>query len=100
MAKLTDSEIRNRLKDLPGGALTPAGIRKTYSRADFKAAMRFVNAVAGLAEEANHPADILIFGGNKVTFTLMTPSETAVTEKALALAVRIYRAVQVRSGSR
>ena len=94
MAKLTESEIRNRLKDLPGWELTPAGIRKTYSRADFKAAMRFVNAVAGLAEEANHHPDILIFGWNKVTFTLMTHSEKAVTEKDLALAARIERAAQ------
>ena len=92
MAKLTDSEIRNRLIDLPGWELTPAGIRKTYSRADFNAAMRFVNAVAGLAEEANHHPDILIFGWNKVTFTLMTHSEKAVTEKDLALAARIERA--------
>jgi len=94
MAKLTDSEILNRLKDLPGWELAPAGIRKTYSRADFKAAMRFVNAVAGLAEEANHHPDILIFGWNKVTFTLMTHSEKAVTEKDLALAARIERAAQ------
>ena len=94
MPKLSEAEIKNRLKDLPGWELAPAGIRKTYSRADFKAAMRFVNAVAGLAEEANHHPDILIFGWNKVTFTLMTHSEKAVTEKDLALAARIERAAQ------
>jgi 4a-hydroxytetrahydrobiopterin dehydratase len=94
MPKLSEAEIRSRLKDLPGWELTPAGIRKTYSRADFKAAMRFVNTVAGLAEEANHHPDILIFGWNKVTFTLMTHSEKAVTEKDFSLAAQIERAAQ------
>lgn len=94
MPKLSEAEIRSRLKDLPGWELTPAGIRKTFARADFKTAMRFVNAVANLAEEANHHPDFLIFGWNKVTLTLMTHSEKAVTEKDLALAARIERAVQ------
>jgi len=94
MPKLSEVEIRTRLKDLPGWELTPAGIHKTFVRADFKGAMRLVNAVADLAEGANHHPDILVFGWNKVTFTLMTHSEKAVTEKDLALAGRIERAAQ------
>jgi 4a-hydroxytetrahydrobiopterin dehydratase len=92
MPKLSDAEVRTRLKDLPGWEVTPAGIRKTFSRSDFKDAIRLVNAVADLAEEANHHPDILLFGWNKVTFTLMTHSEKAVTEEDFALATRIERA--------
>jgi 4a-hydroxytetrahydrobiopterin dehydratase len=92
MAKLSDAEVRTRLKDLPGWEVSSAGIRKTFTRRDFKDAMRFVNAVAELAEEANHHPDILVFGWNKVTLTLMTHSEKAVTEKDLALAGRIEHA--------
>ncbi len=91
MAKLSETEIRNRLRDLPGWELTPEGIRKTFVRRDFTEAMRLVNAVAAAAEQANHHPDILIFGWNKVTFTLMTHSEKGITEKDLALAARIDR---------
>lgn len=94
MAKLGESEIRSRLKDLPGWELTAEGIRKTFKRRDFKDAMRLVNAVADAAEEANHHPDILIFGWNQVTFTLMTHSEKAVTEKDVAMAARIEQAAR------
>ncbi len=94
MAKLTEPEIRARLKDLPGWELTAEGIRKTFKRKDFKEAMRLVNAVADAAEEANHHPDIVIFGWNKVTFTLMTHSEHAVTEKDFAMAARIEQAAR------
>lgn len=91
MAKLSETEIRNRLRELPGWELTSGGIRKTFVRRDFTEAMRLVNAVAEVAEQANHHPDILIFGWNKVTFTLMTHSEKGITEKDLALAARIDR---------
>ncbi len=94
MPKFSEAEIRTRLKDLPGWESTPDGIRKTFSRRDFKDAIRLVNAVAELAEEVNHHPDILLFGWNKVTFTLMTHSEKAITEKDIALASRIERAAK------
>lgn len=94
MTKLSETEIRNRLRQLPGWELTAEGIRKTFARRDFAAAMRLANAAAEAAEQANHHPDILIFGWNKVTFTLMTHSEKAVTEKDFALAARIERAAQ------
>lgn len=94
MVKLTEPEIRARLKDLLGWELTAEGIRKTFKRKDFKEAMRLVNAVADAAEEANHHPDIVIFGWNKVTFTLMTHSEHAVTEKDFAMAARIEQAAR------
>ena len=94
MAKLTEPEIRACLNNLPGWELTAEGIRKTFKRKDFKEAMRLVNAVADAAEEANHHPDIVIFGWNKVTFTLMTHSEKAVTEKDFAMAARIEQAAR------
>lgn len=89
MATFSETEVRNRLRQLPGWDLTPEGIRKTFARRDFAAAMRLVNAVAEAAEQANHHPDILIFGWNKVVFTLMTHSEKGVTEKDLTMAARI-----------
>ncbi|TMJ03860.1 MAG: 4a-hydroxytetrahydrobiopterin dehydratase [Bacillati bacterium ANGP1] len=94
MAKLSENEIRTRLRDLPGWELTSEGIRKSVKCKDFKTAIALVNAVANLAEAANHHPDILIFGWNKVTFTLMTHSEKAVTDRDLAMAGQIEGAIQ------
>ena len=94
MAKLSENEIRTRLRDRPGWDLTSEGIRKSVKCKDFKTAIALVNAVANLAEAANHHPDILIFGWNKVTFTLMTHSEKAVTDRDLAMAGQIDDAIQ------
>jgi len=94
VAKLSENEIRARLRDRPGWDLTSEGIRKSVKCKDFKTAIALVNAVADLAEAANHHPDILIFGWNKVTFTLMTHSEKAVTDRDLAMAGQIDGAIQ------
>lgn len=94
MAGLPEEEIRRRLQELPGWELTPEGIRKTFRRKDFRDAIRLVNVVAELAEQANHHPDILVAGYNRVTFTLMTHSARAVTDKDLALAAQIEQAAR------
>lgn len=94
MAALSEDEVRRRLQDLPGWELTPQGIRKTYRRRDFRDAIRLVNAVADLAEQANHHPDIEVAGYNRVTITLMTHSERGVTEKDIALARQIEQAAR------
>ena len=62
---------------------------RDFELKDFAGAMAFVNAVAGLAEEADHHPDILIHGWNKVRLTLSTHSAGGITEKDHALAQRI-----------
>jgi 4a-hydroxytetrahydrobiopterin dehydratase len=53
---------------------------------DFAAAMAFANAVAGLAEAANHHPDILVHGWNKVRIVLSTHSVGGPTQHDLDLA--------------
>jgi len=91
MASLTPTEIAERLKSLPGWALTPEGLRKTFPQPNFRAAVAYVAWVAELAEAADHHPDVLIHGYRRVTFTIMTHSERAVTEKDAALAAAIER---------
>ena len=57
--------------------------------ADFAAAIAFVNAVAELAEAANHHPDILVHGYNMVRLTLSTHSEGGLTGADFRLAARI-----------
>lgn len=91
MAKLTSEEIAESLKSLAGWKYGQNAISKQFTLADFKAAMFFVNTVAGLAELADHHPDILI-NYRRVTMTLSTHSEGGVTAKDIGLAKQIERA--------
>jgi 4a-hydroxytetrahydrobiopterin dehydratase len=65
-------------------------IVRTYQFKDFPAAIKFVNAVAKLAEQAWHHPDIDI-RWNKVTLTLTTHDAGGLTEKDFDLAGKFDR---------
>jgi 4a-hydroxytetrahydrobiopterin dehydratase len=67
----------------------PDALERDFAFDDFKAAMAFVNRVAGAAEEADHYPDILVHGRSKVRLTLSTHSEGGLTAKDHALARQI-----------
>jgi 4a-hydroxytetrahydrobiopterin dehydratase len=60
-------------------------ISRTFKFADFVEAMKFVNAVADLAEQAQHHPDVDI-RWNKVTLALTTHDAGGLTQKDFALA--------------
>ena len=62
-----------------------ATITRTFEFKDFPAAIKFVNAVAKLAEKAWHHPDIDI-RWNKVTLTLTTHDAGGLTERDFSLA--------------
>ena len=61
---------------------------KEVTRSDFVEAVRFVDALVRVAEEANHHPDVAI-SWNKVTLRLSTHSAGGLTERDLDLAARI-----------
>jgi 4a-hydroxytetrahydrobiopterin dehydratase len=91
MAKLSRKEIQEKLKDLKDWKIKGNAIVKTFTLPSFKEAITFVTKVADLAEAANHHPDILI-QYNKVTLTLLTGSESGVTEHDINLAAQIEKA--------
>ena len=90
MAKLNATQIKTGLKTVPEWKKSGSAITRTYPLKDFVAAMKFVNAVAKLAEQAWHHPDIDI-RWNKVTLTLTTHSEGGLTEKDFTLAAKFDR---------
>jgi 4a-hydroxytetrahydrobiopterin dehydratase len=90
MAKSTDAQIKSALATVPDWKKRGAVITRTYQFKDFPAAIKFVNAVAKLAEKAWHHPDIDI-RWNKVTLTLTTHDQGGLTEKDFALAARFDR---------
>jgi 4a-hydroxytetrahydrobiopterin dehydratase len=82
--RLTDDEIQQGLESSPWRREGDAIVRE-LKLDDFAAAMAFVNAVAVLAEDANHHPDILIHGWNKVRLELTTHSADGLTQSDLDL---------------
>lgn len=76
------------LKQLRGWQLEEKKIAKQYQFKDFKRAMRFVNAVAEMAESEGHHPDIFI-QYDKVKLTLWTHAAGGLTENDFILAAKV-----------
>ena len=85
MDKLTAAQIKPALASLPDWQKRDKTITRTFVFKDFPAAIKFVNAVAKLAEKAWHHPDIDI-RWNKVTLVLTTHDAGGLTKRDFALA--------------
>ena len=83
--KMEPARIILALAALPQWQRNGEIISRTFSFKDFPAAMKFVNDVAELAEQAQHHPDIDV-RWNKVTLALTTHDAGGLTEKDFALA--------------
>ena len=85
MPKLEENQIAPALATVPQWQRQNDMISRTFQFKDFPGAMKFVNAVAALAEQAWHHPDIDI-RWNKVTLTLTTHDAGGLTQKDFDLA--------------
>ena len=90
MTKLKTAQIKSALTTVPEWKRSGSVIARTFQFKDFVAAMKFVNRIAKLAEEAWHHPDIDI-RWNKVTLALTTHSEGGLTKKDFELARKFDR---------
>jgi 4a-hydroxytetrahydrobiopterin dehydratase len=88
MERLSEAEIQERLKGSAWQRRDEA-IERDLDRGDFGKAISFVNAVARLAEDANHHPDILVHDYRHVRLSLSTHSAGGLTEGDFALAAAI-----------
>jgi len=84
-AKLDAGQIQTALATVPQWQFNGDVIVRVFQFKDFPASLNFVNAVAELAEQAQHHPDIDI-RWNKVTLALSTHNAGGLTEKDFALA--------------
>ena len=85
---LSSSEATQQLGSTPGWQIENGELTRTFTFADFRAALAFVNHVGELAEAANHHPDIDI-RWNRVRLALVTHSAGGLTKKDFDLAARI-----------
>ncbi|MEO5743604.1 MAG: 4a-hydroxytetrahydrobiopterin dehydratase [Terracoccus sp.] len=75
---------------LAGTAFThgQGSLRAEYATGDFAGAVRLLDEVAAVAEELNHHPDVQL-GYGRIAFELSSHDAGGVTERDLALALRI-----------
>jgi 4a-hydroxytetrahydrobiopterin dehydratase len=93
MPKLNSTQIKAGLARLPEWRRQRQVISRTYQFKDFKAAMRFVNAVAKCAEQVGHHPDLEICW-NRVTLRLTTHDAGGLSEQDFSLARRLDRLIK------
>ena len=91
MKVLSENEINEKLKEIPGWVFRDNSIGKEYQLKDFKDALSFVNKIGDEAEKMDHHPDIFIHSWNKVKITISTHSAGGVTENDFNLAKKIER---------
>ena len=85
LVKLEEEQISSSLAALPLWQRQEQVVTRTYEFKDFPEAMKFVNAVAALAEQAQHHPDLDV-RWNKVTLAFTTHDAGGLTNKDFALA--------------
>jgi len=86
---LSEEELAEHLKDIPMWRRDGATIVREIPCSDFAAAIGFVNAIALLAEKADHHPDLLVYGWNKLRITLSTHDQGGLTILDIRLAKQI-----------
>jgi 4a-hydroxytetrahydrobiopterin dehydratase len=83
--RLSEADVREHMKNLPGWSYIDHTLTKQYNLMDFTSSIRFVNQVAVAADSVRHHPDIYI-RYNKVTLTLTTHESDGVTIYDIQLA--------------
>lgn len=88
MAKLSDSEVQGKLRELPGWKYEAGTLVRDCTFPDFVSAFVFVTRLALMAEKANHHPDIDI-RYNKIRVALVSHDAGGVTGRDVAMAGEI-----------
>lgn len=84
----TDTEIADRLRELPGWYLEDGWIRRVYKTDGWPTTLMLVNAIGFLAEAAYHHPDLSVTWA-RIIVKLQTHSAGGITDKDFELAKKI-----------
>jgi 4a-hydroxytetrahydrobiopterin dehydratase len=87
--KLEPEQVRDLLSSLDGWTVSGERLNRQFRFKDFKAAMRFVNAIADLAEAEGHHPDFTVREWNHVDVATWTHAIGGLSENDFILAAKI-----------
>ena len=86
MEKLSDDDIRNALKNLPGWEYADGSIKKIFKTVNFPSTMGFVTAVGGFCQKRNHHPDYILMKFKEVEVSFSTHSAGGITQNDIEIA--------------
>jgi 4a-hydroxytetrahydrobiopterin dehydratase len=89
--KLSDEEIQEKLKSLPGWVYEHGSIKKVFETKSYPASMGFVTAIGGVCQRYNHHPDYILMKYRQAEVSFSTHSAGGVTEKDFVLAGEIEK---------
>jgi 4a-hydroxytetrahydrobiopterin dehydratase len=89
-ARLADDAVNGQLAKLPGWSHVADRIAKTYRSAGWHETIAFVNAVAWIAQRADHHPDLSVHF-NRCVVSYSTHDAGGITQNDLVCAARIER---------
>ena len=92
MDRLSDSQVAEQIKKLPGWERKGDAIRKVFPFKNYYETMAFVNATAWISHREDHHPDLEV-GYNKCVVTYSTHSAGGVTAKDLECAGKLEKLV-------
>ena len=95
---LTDAQIAEKLKALPGWTHEGGAIRKRYPTDGWPTTLMLVNAIGFYAEAADHHPDLGVHWGS-VDVALNTHSAGGITDKDFELATLFEQCARWRPGA-
>jgi len=90
VTKLSDQQVSERLKQLPGWELVNGEVAKTYAFKNYYETMAFVNATAWVSHREDHHPDLEV-GYNKCAVTYSTHSVGGLSAKDFECAGKIEK---------
>jgi 4a-hydroxytetrahydrobiopterin dehydratase len=88
MALLSDDEIKQRLKEVPGWQHRGESLVKSFDRGDFVGSIKFIDSLVEPAEEMNHHPDLAV-SWSQVEVAISTHAEGGITENDFELAKKV-----------
>jgi 4a-hydroxytetrahydrobiopterin dehydratase len=92
MPVLAESELQEKVADMPGWEIRDGALERSYACGDFDGSIAFVNRVAKAAAEADHHPDVAI-SWDTVTLRWVSHSAGGITERDVEMAGRSDRLV-------
>ncbi len=89
---LSDEEIAEALKTLPGWEVRDGWLRRKYKTPGWPQTMMLTNMIGYISEAAYHHPDLEI-GYAQVIFKIQTHRVKAITDSDVALAQKVHKAV-------
>lgn len=86
MEKLSEQQISEALKSLPGWSYSGGSIKKVFVTGSFPVTMGFVTAAGGFCQRCNHHPDYILIKFKEIEVSFSTHSAGGITQNDIDIA--------------